>query len=93
MRTDVFALRHIGPRPEEKEQMLEAIGADSIDQLIYETLPDGIKLQKPLNLEAALSEYEYATHINALANKNKLFKTYIGLGYHESKIPAVIQRV
>ncbi|MAS21269.1 MAG: glycine dehydrogenase (aminomethyl-transferring) [Leeuwenhoekiella sp.] len=92
MRTDVFALRHIGPRPEEKEQMLEAIGADSIDQLIYETLPDGIKLQKPLNLEPALSEYEYATHINALANKNKLFKTYIGLGYHESKTPAVIQR-
>ncbi|WP_442846502.1 aminomethyl-transferring glycine dehydrogenase [Leeuwenhoekiella sp. H156] len=92
MRTDVFALRHIGPRPEEKEQMLEAIGADSIDQLIYETLPDGIRLQKPLNLEPALSEYEYATHINALANKNKLFKTYIGLGYHESKTPAVIQR-
>lgn len=92
MRTDVFALRHIGPRPEEKEQMLEAIGAASIDQLIYETLPDGIKLQKPLNLEPALSEYEYATHINALANKNKLFKTYIGLGYHESKTPAVIQR-
>ncbi|MCC4212544.1 aminomethyl-transferring glycine dehydrogenase [Leeuwenhoekiella parthenopeia] len=92
MRTDVFALRHIGPRPEEKEQMLEAIGAASIDQLIYETLPDGIRLQKPLNLEPALSEYEYATHINALANKNKLFKTYIGLGYHESKTPAVIQR-
>ena len=60
--------------------------------MIYETLPDGIKLKKALDLEPALSEYEYATHINALANKNKLFKTYIGLGYHESKIPAVIQR-
>ena len=92
MRTDVFALRHIGPRPEEKEMMLEALGVESIDQLIYETLPDGIKLQKPLDLEPALSEYEYATHINALASKNKLFKTYIGLGYHEAKIPAVIQR-
>ncbi|MEE3226709.1 MAG: glycine dehydrogenase (aminomethyl-transferring), partial [Bacteroidota bacterium] len=92
MRTDVFSLRHIGPRPEEKEEMLKAIGAENIDQLIYETLPDGIKLKKALDLEPALSEYEYATHINALANKNKLFKTYIGLGYHESKIPAVIQR-
>lgn len=92
MRTDVFSLRHIGPRPEEKEEMLKAIGAENIDQLIYETLPDGIKLKKTLDLEPALSEYEYATHINALANKNKLFKTYIGLGYHESKIPAVIQR-
>ncbi|MDP5044984.1 MAG: glycine dehydrogenase (aminomethyl-transferring), partial [Leeuwenhoekiella sp.] len=92
MRTDVFALRHIGSRPEEKEEMLKAIGVDSIDQLIYETLPDGIKLKKPLDLEPALSEYEYATHINTLASKNKLFKTYIGLGYHEAKIPAVIQR-
>ncbi|MEZ7496154.1 aminomethyl-transferring glycine dehydrogenase [Leeuwenhoekiella aequorea] len=92
MRTDVFALRHIGSRPEEKEEMLKAIGADTIDQLIFETLPDGIKLKKPLNLEPALSEYEYATHINSLASKNKLFKTYIGLGYHEAKIPAVIQR-
>ncbi len=92
MRTDVFALRHIGPRPEEKELMLKAIGADNIDQLIYETLPDGIKLQKTLDLEPALSEYEYATHINTLANKNKLFKTYIGLGYHQAKTPAVIQR-
>ena len=78
MRTDVFSLRHIGPRPEEKEEMLKAIGAENIDQLIYETLPDGIKLKKALDLEPALSEYEYATHINALANKNKLFK---GLPY------------
>ena len=92
MRTDVFALRHIGPRPEEQQEMLKTIGAEHIDQLIYETLPDGIKLQKPLDLEPALSEYEYATHINALANKNKLFKTYIGLGYHQAKTPAVIQR-
>ena len=53
--------------------MLKAIGAENIDQLIYETLPDGIKLKKALDLESALSEYEYATHINALANKNKLF--------------------
>tara|TARA_R110002020_G_scaffold230666_3_gene441586 strand:+ start:35617 stop:38466 length:2850 start_codon:yes stop_codon:yes gene_type:complete len=92
MRTDVFALRHIGPRESEKEEMLKAIGVENMDQLIYETLPDGIKLKKPLNLAPALSEYEYATHINELAAKNKVFKSYIGLGYNEAKIPAVIQR-
>ena len=92
MRTDVFALRHIGPRESEKDEMLKAIGVENMDQLIYETLPDGIKLKKPLNLAPALSEYEYATHINELAAKNKVFKSYIGLGYNEAKIPAVIQR-
>ncbi|MEH6407101.1 MAG: glycine dehydrogenase (aminomethyl-transferring), partial [Leeuwenhoekiella sp.] len=92
MRTDVFALRHIGPREAEKAEMLKAIGVENMDQLIYETLPDGIKLKKPLNLAPALSEYEYATHINELAAKNKVFKSYIGLGYNEAKIPAVIQR-
>ena len=53
MRTDVFALRHIGPRESEKEEMLKAIGVENMDQLIYETLPDGIKLKKPLNLAPA----------------------------------------
>jgi len=92
MRTDVFAKRHIGPREEQQAEMLKAIGADSIEQLMYETLPDGIKLERPLNLDPALSEYEYARHINTLAAKNKVFRSYIGLGYHEAKLPAVIQR-
>ncbi len=92
MRTDVFVLRHIGPRESEKAEMLKAIGVDHMDQLIFETLPDGIKLQKPLNLAPALSEYEYSTHINELANKNHVYKSYIGLGYNEAKLPAVIQR-
>ncbi|MDR6301956.1 aminomethyl-transferring glycine dehydrogenase [Mesonia maritima] len=92
MNTDSFALRHIGPRPENISEMLQVIGVDSLDQLIYETLPDGIKLEKELDLPEALSEQEYLEHITKLAAKNKVFKTYIGLGYHNSNTPPVIQR-
>jgi len=92
MNTDSFALRHIGPRPENIAEMLKTIGADSIDQLIFETIPDDIKLEKNLNLPEALSEQEYLEHITKFASKNKVFKTYIGLGYHQAIIPPVIQR-
>ena len=92
MNTDVFALRHIGPRDTDHKAMLDTIGVDSLDQLIFETVPDNIKLEKPLNLDAAMSEQEYAAHINGLASKNKVFKSYIGLGYNPANLPAVIQR-
>ncbi|MAZ26356.1 MAG: glycine dehydrogenase (aminomethyl-transferring) [Cytophagaceae bacterium] len=92
MRTDVFSLRHIGLSEDDKKEMLKTVGVENIDQLIYETLPDGIRLQKPLDLEPALSEYQYSSHINALADKNSVFRSFIGLGYHEGKLPAVIQR-
>ena len=92
MKTDSFALRHIGPRDANLKEMLETIGVDSIDQLMYETIPDDIRLDAPLNLPAALSENQYAEHIKKLSEKNKVFKTYIGLGYHQAILPAVIQR-
>lgn len=92
MNTDAFALRHIGPRDTDHKAMLETIGVDSLDQLIFETVPDNIKLETPLNLESAMSEQEYAAHINGLAAKNKVFKSYIGLGYNPANLPAVIQR-
>ncbi|MFD0964768.1 aminomethyl-transferring glycine dehydrogenase [Pseudofulvibacter geojedonensis] len=92
MRTDLFALRHIGPNEKEQQKMLETIGLDSIDQLIYETIPDDIRLKNDLDLAPALSEYEYLNHIQELGNKNKVFKSYIGLGYHEAIVPSVIQR-
>ncbi|HSI71424.1 MAG TPA: aminomethyl-transferring glycine dehydrogenase [Gillisia sp.] len=92
MRTDSFALRHIGPNESELQDMLSTVGVPTIDQLIYETLPDDIKLKSPLKLAPALSENEYAEHIGELAAKNKVFKTYIGLGYHQAILPAVIQR-
>jgi len=92
MNTDSFALRHIGPREHDVAEMLQTIGVDSIDQLIYETVPDDIILKKEMNLPRALSEQEYLAHIGDLANKNKVFKTYIGLGYHNTILPPVIQR-
>lgn len=92
MKTDSFKLRHNGPSIKDLDSMLQTIKADSIDQLIYETVPDDILLKKPLNLEEAMSEQEYAAHIQKLSSKNKVFKTYIGLGYHEACLPAVIQR-
>ncbi|HEY0046961.1 MAG TPA: aminomethyl-transferring glycine dehydrogenase [Flavobacterium sp.] len=92
MKTDAFSLRHIGPRENDMQQMLKTIGVDSIEQLIYETLPDDIRLKAPLNLEPALTEYEYLNHIQQLGNKNKVYKSYIGLGYHPSIVPPAIQR-
>ena len=92
MNTNSFSLRHIGPKENDLQEMLKAVGADSLDQLIYETLPDDIRLKKDLELAPAMSENEYITHSISLAAKNKIFKSYIGLGYHESITPPVIQR-
>ncbi|GAB5401290.1 MAG: aminomethyl-transferring glycine dehydrogenase [Aureisphaera sp.] len=92
MNTSSFALRHIGPRPSDLPQMLKTIGVESMEQLIHETIPNDIRLEKDLQLDPAFSEQEYLEHINELASKNKVFKSYIGLGYHAANIPAVIQR-
>jgi len=92
MNTDLFELRHIGPRESDHEAMLNTVGATTLDQLITETIPNNIRLQNPLNLDAAMSEQEYLEHIHEMASKNKVFKSYIGLGYHPSNLPAVIQR-
>ncbi|MCW4470684.1 aminomethyl-transferring glycine dehydrogenase [Flavobacterium sp. MFBS3-15] len=92
MKTDAFALRHIGPREADLQHMFKAIGVESIDQLIYETLPDDIRLKAPLNLEPAMTESEYMSHIQQLGNRNRIFRSYIGLGYHPAIVPAPIQR-
>ncbi len=92
MNTDSFAQRHIGPRENDLPEMLKTIGVESIDELIYETVPDDILLKKKLDLDSAMSEMEYLEHITELSSKNKLFKTYIGLGYNQAILPPVIQR-
>ena len=92
MNTNAFALRHIGPDENDQNQMLKTIGVDSLDQLIYETIPDDIRLKNGLNLDEPMTEYEYLNHIHELSKKNKVFKSYIGLGYHPTIVPAVIQR-
>ena len=92
MNTEVFAARHIGITERDLPHMLETIGVESVEQLIYETIPDDIKLKKPLDLPQGISEHEFLNHLHALAKKNKVFKSYIGLGYHESLTPSVIKR-
>ena len=92
MKTDAFALRHIGPRENDLHHMLKTIGAESLNQLIDETIPSDIRLQSDLDLDPAMTEYEFANHITQLGNKNKMFQSYIGLGYNAAIIPAVIQR-
>ncbi|GAA4269446.1 aminomethyl-transferring glycine dehydrogenase [Hyunsoonleella aestuarii] len=92
MNTNAFALRHIGPREEDQKLMLKTLGLDSLDQLIYETIPNDIRLKNGLNLDDPMTEHEYLLHIHDLSKKNKARKTYIGLGYHPTIMPAVIQR-
>lgn len=87
-----FEQRHIGPRESEIKEMTKTIGVASLDQLIDETVPANIRLKKELNLSLAMSEFEYSNHIQALGAKNKVFKSYIGQGYHPCIVPAVIQR-
>lgn len=92
MKTDAFALRHNGPRHEDLSHMFKTIGVANMDQLIYEVLPDDIKLKAPLSLDPAMTEYEYLNHIQQLGALNKTYKSYIGLGYHPCIVPPVIQR-
>ena len=92
MEINSFAYRHIGPRESDVKEMLATVGAESLDQLISDTVPDNIRLKKELQLSEPMTENEFLTHVREQAQKNKLFKTYIGLGYHPTIMPAVIQR-
>ena len=92
MKTDAFALRHIGPNENDLQHMLKTIGAETMEQLIFETIPSDIRLKADLDLAPAMTEFEFANHIKKLGDKNKMFQSYIGLGYNQAIIPAVIQR-
>ena len=88
----MFSSRHIGPNEIEIKKMLKSLGVSSIKELIYETIPNNILLKNELKLDEAISENEFNILIRKLSKKNKLYKNYIGLGYHPSIMPAVIQR-
>jgi glycine dehydrogenase len=90
--TDTFVSRHNGPRKNEVSAMLKKIKASSVDELINETIPSAIRLKKPLNVAAGLTEFQYQKHLKKLSLQNKLYKSYLGLGYNNCIIPAVIQR-
>ena len=87
-----FVHRHIGPNDLEVNEMLSTIKASSIDELIAQTVPDSIRLKKPISLPHAISEYAFTKHISALGKRNNVFLSLIGLGYHEAILPGVIQR-
>jgi glycine dehydrogenase len=92
MTTDKFVNRHNGPRQTEITEMLHKIGVASVDELIEQTVPPNIRLKQPLKIANAMSEFQYSKHLKALGKKNKVFRSYIGLGYYNSILPAVIQR-
>src|SRR5215212_3484744 len=91
--SDWFPPRHIGPSPEERDEMLRAVGATSLDALMDEAIPASIRLSRPLNLPPAESEHEYLRRLTAVARRNKTFRSYIGLGYHDTITPSVILRM
>ena len=92
MKTDSFASRHIGVNEEDIELMLRKIGVNTLDELIDKTIPENIRLPKPLQLSPAMTEYEFGQHISQIASMNKLFTSYIGMGWYNTITPAVIQR-
>lgn len=89
---DRFERRHIGPDQRQTEEMLQAIGASSIDQLIDETIPAHIRLKKRMEIGDALTEQEVLSELKSIASKNQIFRTYIGLGYYDTFTPGVILR-
>ena len=91
--SDWFARRHIGPSPEDRDRMLTTIGAPSLDALIDETIPASIRLQQPLNLPPPESEHQFLRRLTGVARRNKTFRSYIGLGYHDTITPSVVLRM
>jgi len=87
-----FLHRHIGPDAEQKKEMLAAISADSMDQLIDETVPAGIRLKNQIDLDEPMSEYRFLEEFRELADQNEIFQSYIGMGYHDTLTPNVILR-
>ncbi len=92
MSHDRFVNRHLGPRANEIKEMLEFIGVSGMEELIQQTVPSNIRLKEPLKLKEGLTERQYFREILKLASKNKVFNTYIGMGYYDTITPAVILR-
>ena len=92
LRPERFATRHLGPRPEEQAEMLELLGFDSLDALVDEIVPADIRLGRPLGLPSPLSEQEALARLRALAAKNRVFRSWLGMGYHDTITPPVILR-
>ncbi|KAK6312945.1 hypothetical protein J4Q44_G00162920 [Coregonus suidteri] len=91
-RHDDFAERHIGPGEREKREMLDVLGLESIAQLIEDTVPESIRIQRSMKMDDPLCENEVLEHLQKIASKNKVWRSYIGMGYYNCSVPPVIQR-
>ena len=90
---DQFVDRHIGcSNPDTLKAMLDTIGVGSVDELISQVIPSDIRLNAPLALSEAMSEYEFAQHIQELAARNQQFRSFIGMGYYPNAVSAAIMR-
>jgi glycine cleavage system P protein (glycine dehydrogenase) len=89
---DRFVSRHVGPNEEEIADMLRLVGAASLDRLIDETIPNGIRLRRKLGLPTAKSEYELLEQLHAIAAENEVWRSFLGMGYSDCITPPVIQR-
>ena len=91
---DKFSERHIGvSNPAELQAMLDVIGVKTVEELISQVIPQSIRLKKPLALpEKGMSEYEFAAHIRQIASRNRIFRSFIGMGYYPCAVPAAVAR-
>ncbi len=87
-----FSHRHLGYGENDKDTMLKAIGFDSLDDLINKTIPASIRLKEPMSLDRAVPEQEFLRNLKKIASNNKVFKSYIGMGYYDTYVPNVILR-
>lgn len=92
MITNNFVHRHNGPSDDDVQKMLAVMNISSIDELIEQTVPADIRLKKPLSMPDGINEYQYINQLKSIGIKNKIYRTYIGLGYYSAITPGVIQR-
>src|SRR5438105_3860889 len=90
--SDTFVRRHIGPNADEVKEMLRLLGLDSLDQLVDQTVPASIRLNRPLNLGEPRAEFELLGELKSIASKNKVLRSMIGMGYSDCITPPVILR-
>jgi glycine dehydrogenase len=90
--TDSFSRRHIGPDAQETEQMLQALGASSLDTFIKSAVPEIVRTRRPLRLGSGCSEYELFSRLRTIAAQNQVYRSFIGMGYYDTITPPVIQR-
>lgn len=89
---DSFVRRHIGPDPEDVAKMLETVGVGTLDELIDATVPAAIRLRRPLQLAEPRAESDVLAELRTIANRNQLYRTYLGMGYYDTLTPGVILR-